>query len=63
MLWKNGNIYEALEWLTRAVEILDWGKRELKDEVNPGVIFDRSFIRGIRALNLNIRVEVTFPLH
>jgi hypothetical protein len=53
---------EALECLTNAMEVLLWGRRELQNEENPGVIFDRTFVRGVQALHLAIAAKVIWSI-
>jgi hypothetical protein len=65
--WLEGGLRGAkpvtVEWLSRALEVLDWGKIAWKN-VSPtdrGVIFDSTFIRGVRSLHLNAFMEVGIP--
>ena len=50
----------TVEWLARALEVLDWGKIAWKDAspADRGVIFDTTFVRGVRSLHLNAFMEV-----
>lgn len=62
--WVEGGLRGAkpvtVEWLGRALEVLDWGKRAWKNvsRTNRGVIFDSTFIRGVRSLHLDALMEV-----
>jgi hypothetical protein len=50
----------ALEFYRSAIDVLEWGRREWKD-VSPdqrGVIFDETFIIGIKRLMLHTMMEV-----
>jgi hypothetical protein len=50
----------TVEWLSRALEVLDWGKTAWKNvsRTDRGVIFDSTFIRAVRSLHLNAFMEV-----
>jgi len=50
---------EAIEFYRRALDVLDWGRRVWKNVVREkrGVIFEDSFIRGIRRLYISVVME------
>jgi hypothetical protein len=50
----------TVEWLSRALEVLDWGAKAWKNvpRTDRGVIFDSTFIRGVRSLHMNAFMEV-----
>lgn len=51
---------EAIEFYRRALDVLEWGRRVWKNVVREkrGVIFEDSFIRGIRRLYISVVMEV-----
>lgn len=51
----------AVEYHTRALEVLEWGSRLWKDVApdDRGCIFERTFIRGVRRLQLTSIHEVS----
>lgn len=59
----------AVEFLTRSLEILDWGQVLWKDvlESQKGIIFSKTFIRGVRALHgqiiSRVRSLIYYCLH
>jgi len=55
----------ALEYFTRAVEVLDWGSREWKDvsKDDRGAIFEWTFIRGVKRHWLTTMHQVSDLLH
>lgn len=62
--WLEGGLGGAksatVEWLGRALEVLDWGKTAWKNvsRTDRGAIFDSTFIRGVRSLHLDAFMEV-----
>jgi hypothetical protein len=65
--WLGGGLTGAkpvtVEWLSRVLEVLDWGKIAWKNvsRTDRGVVFDSTFIRGVRSLHLNAFMEVGIP--
>jgi hypothetical protein len=60
-----GDHVAGIEFLRRALDVLEWGSREWKDVPNSerGVIFERSFIRGVRRNYLDELMKVGAYLH
>lgn len=56
-----GRYLAAFEFFSRAVEVLEWG-RQIWNDVSVehrGVVFELSFIRGVRRLQLSCMHEVS----
>ena len=56
-----GRNLAAFEFFSRAVEVLEWG-RQIWNDVSVehrGVVFELSFIRGVRRLQLSCMHEVS----
>ena len=53
----------GLDYLTRAIEVLDWGRRIWPDVPvdNRGVIFEFTFIRGVKQHRLIFAQQVSSP--
>jgi hypothetical protein len=60
-----GDHIAGVEFLRRALDVLEWGSREWKDVPHSdcGVIFDLSFIRGVRRRYLDELMKVGTYLH
>ncbi len=59
----------AVEFYSRSLEVLKWGQRAWRNvpKEKRGVIFEDTFIRGVRVLHLNaylkVRVLCFLPCH
>ena len=55
-----GDHIAGVEFLRRALDVLEWGSREWKDVPysDCGVIFELTFIRGVRRLYLDELMRV-----
>jgi hypothetical protein len=60
-----GDHVAGIEFLRRAVDVLEWGLREWKDVPRSecGVVFELSFIRGVRRYCLEELMKVGTHLH
>lgn len=56
-----GRYLAAFEFFSRAVDVLEWGCRIWNDVSveHRGVVFELSFIRGVRRLQLSCMHEVS----
>lgn len=56
----SNNITEEILLLNRALEVLRWGRKEWKDvsPVDRGVIFELTFVNGVRSLLVQAMQEV-----
>lgn len=54
------NIDAAMEFYNSAVEVLEWGRQVWRDEPkeNRGVVFENSFVRGVKHLRLEAVMKV-----
>jgi hypothetical protein len=55
-----GKYHVEVEFLSRALEVLEWGRTAWKKVPvkDRGVIFEDTFIQGLRAMHLNALREV-----
>lgn len=55
-----GDASAAVEYLQRALDVLEWGSNKWKDvsQDDRGVIFELSFIRGVRKMYMEALWEV-----
>ena len=56
-----GNSAATIEFLSRSIEILEWGQRVWKDvpRTERGTIFDDTFVRGVRSMYLDALMQVS----
>lgn len=54
------NLDASLEFYNSAVEVLEWGRQVWRNEPkeNRGVVFERTFLRGVKSLRLEALAKV-----
>lgn len=59
-----GKHQTAIEYYTRAVDVLDWGQLTWRNvpTIDRGVVFEKTFIRGAKRMQLSAMHNVSFVL-